>query len=374
MNSVGDVVNGRLIDRLLDLALRIQAVPAPTFHEKARGDLLLRLFAEAGLEAVDMDHLGNVTGLRRGTSGGVRTIAATAHLDTVFPADTDLTTRSEGDKIIGPGIGDNSLGLAGLAALIWMLDAAGVELAGDLLLAANVREEGLGDLEGMRLLIEGCAGDLESVIVLEGLRLNRITFQAVGSIRCRLTVETAGGHSWSDFGKPSAIHALVGLAHRLTQLEVPASPRTTYNIGVIEGGISVNSIAGRASLLLDLRSEDPAELARLSDSVRRIVETEGGEGVQTRMEFVGERPAGSIAASHPLARAAVRAAREAGVEDAVCDAASTDANVPLSLGIPAVCIGLTRGGNAHRPDEYIRKAPLRRGLELLLRLVLSAAG
>jgi acetylornithine deacetylase/succinyl-diaminopimelate desuccinylase-like protein len=301
----------------------------------------------------------------------------TAHLDTVFSVDADLTLKIEEDRIIGPGIGDNALGLAGLLALLWMLEGLDAPLECDLMLAANVREEGLGNLEGINRVLDGLDEPPDAVIVLEGMRLGRISYRGVGSRRYRITCTAEGGHSWENFGTPSAIHELVTLGHRITELPVSDSPKSTYNIGVIRGGTSVNTIAREAALLLDLRSEESKELLRIADRVEEMVDTHllrTEPAVAFRREILGERPAGGLGPEHPLAKAAMSAAEGAGIEDPVAKAASTDANAPLSRGIPAVCIGLTRGGNAHRPDEYILTAPLERGLKQLLNLITRIQG
>jgi di/tripeptidase len=218
----------------------------------------------------------------------------------------------------------------------------------------------------------------DAVIVLEGMRLGRISYRGVGSRRYRISCKAEGGHSWENFGAPSAIHGLVELGHRITELPVPRNPKTTYNIGVIHGGSSINSIAREASFLLDLRSEDPKVLLRIARQVEEMVDTYGGGGGKgnssaapaAARQLIGERPAGGLEADHPLAQAAVAAAESAGIRGSVCCAASTDANAPLARGIPAVCVGLTRGGNPHRPDEYILTTPLERGLGQLLDLVM----
>jgi len=253
-----------------------------------------------------------------------------------------------------------------------MLDGAGVRLPCDLILAANVREEGLGDLQGMRALIRDYSARLKAIIVLEGTRLGRITFQGVGSRRYRVAVRTAGGHSWADFGRRSAVHELVELAHELCALPMPKHPKTTYNIGVIQGGTSVNSIAAEASLLLDLRSEDSGELERLDRAAREIADKHGDHETEVTVELVGDRPAGSLAPGHPLVRAAMAAAEAAGVKSRA-EAASTDANAALGAGVPAVCVGLTRGENVHTTDEYILVPPLESGLRQLAALVVEAA-
>ncbi|HEY8597642.1 MAG TPA: peptidase dimerization domain-containing protein, partial [Thermomicrobiales bacterium] len=215
--------------------------------------------------------------------------------------------------------------------------------------------------------------ELGAVIALEGLNLGRVTHQAVGSRRLRITVEGPGGHSWGAFGNPSAIHVLGQIISAIDALEVPRDPKTTYNVGMIEGGVSVNTIAPRASLVLDLRSIDPAALEQVVGQVDAIVRGAASGEITTKSEIIGDRPAGRLAPDAPLMQATIAALRKLGLEPTL-DASSTDANVPLALGIPAICIGLTRGGHAHRLDEWIDTAPIGRGMQQLVLLVAATAG
>ena len=210
-----------------------------------------------------------------------------------------------------------------------------------------------------------------AAVVVEGMGLGRICHQGVGSRRYCIAAATEGGHSWVDFGSPSAVHALVSVAHGLTQLEVPAEPRTTFNIGVITGGRSVNTIADSASLQLDLRSEAEASLAAADEQAKGIVEAYSADGVSVEMTTIGDRPTGGIPREHPLVELCYTVAGDLGTEP-YSKPSSTDANVPLSLGIPAVCIGITKGEHAHRRDEYIETGPVATGLEQLLRIVRGA--
>jgi acetylornithine deacetylase/succinyl-diaminopimelate desuccinylase-like protein len=349
------------VARTLDLACEIQQIPAPTFAEHERAAFVRDQFAKAGLVDVWVDELGNVYGRRPG-AGRSRPLLVSAHTDTVFPADTSLTLLRRPELISGPGIGDNSLGVAGLFALLWAL--GDTPPPGDLWLAANVGEEGLGDLRGIRAVIDRLGGIVAGTIVLEGMALGRVYHAGIGVRRYRLSAEAEGGHSWLNFGRPSAIHRLVRLAAALTDLDVSRKPRTTFNIGVIRGGTSVNTIARTAELELDLRSESPATLAALSAQVEALVARHQNSDAPLRCEVIGDRPPGSIAPEHGLVKAAISALGRQGLS-ATLDTGSTDANLPLSRSLPCVCIGLTTGANAHRPDEYIDTAPLDRGLAAL---------
>jgi acetylornithine deacetylase/succinyl-diaminopimelate desuccinylase-like protein len=294
-------------------------------------------------------------------------------MDTVFPAGTDLAVRREGARVYGPGLGDNSLGVAALLHLARVMRKHDLPNQGDIWFVANVGEEGLGDLRGMRAAVDRLGKRIAAAIALEGTGVDRLVHAGLGVRRYRISAAAAGGHSWQHFGAPSAIHALVRLAAELTRLEAPREPRSTFNIGAIEGGTSVNTIAERASLLLDLRSVDPAALQSLVDQVERLVA--GARAAEPEVTFaietVGDRPAGHIPREHPLAQAAAAAYAEAGISVSY-EAASTDANIPLSRGIPAVCIGVGDGENAHRLDEYIEPARIPAGMRALLWLTLVA--
>lgn len=354
-----------------DLARRVSEIPAPTFEEAERAAFVRDQFAALGLE-VGEDAAGNVTARRPGQRREGALLLA-AHTDTVFPRGVDLTVRERAGRLYGPGIGDNSLAVAAILTLPRLLDEAGLRTRADLLLCANTGEEGLGDLRGIKQAVADHRDRLGAVIAVEGHNLGRVTHQAVGSRRLRITVEGPGGHSWGAFGNPSAIHVLGEIIAAIARLPVPRDPKTTFNVGLIEGGVSVNTIAPSASLVLDLRSVDPAALETLVGQVHEIVRGAAGGDIRVRTEVIGDRPAGALPVDAPLVRTVLDALRALGVEP-VLDASSTDANVPLAAGIPAVCIGLTRGGHAHREDEYIEVAPIGRGMQQLILLVAALAG
>jgi tripeptide aminopeptidase len=372
------------IPRLTDLATAIQQIPAPTFQEAKRAAFVRDRFVEEGLQDVEIDSTGNVyarlAGDRQPAADKSLPVIVSAHLDTVFPLEVDLHARREKGSIHAPGIGDNSVGVAGLFGLVWALRQAGLSLPGDLWLAANVGEEGLGNLRGMQAVVDrfepregrgaGQPGPL-AYIILEGMALGQIFLRGLGVRRYRLRVQTAGGQSWMDFGQPSAVHELTALSTRITALELPHSPRTTLNVGIISGGSSVNTIAAEAMLELDLRSESAATLEYVAGQVEQIVRAANKPGVAVEMEVIGQRPAGEIPTGHRLVRLAQACLREVGVEPHL-NIGSTDANLPLSLGLPAITIGLTTGGRAHTVHEFMNIAPLEMGMQQLLRLVSQA--
>lgn len=363
-------MNENLLTRIVDLAVAIQQIPAPTFQEEERISYLLDRFQAEGLCDVSRDAAGNLYARMPGT-GSTLPLVVSAHADTVFPVTTDLTCRRLKERVYGPGIGDNALGVAGLFGLLWLLREREVTLPGDLWLVANTGEEGLGNLRGMRAVVERFDGKVLCYLVLEGMALGQIYHRGLGVRRYRIQAHTSGGHSWVDYGKPSAVHELARLVARMTEIALPARPRTTLNVGKISGGTSINTIAAEAVLELDLRSEDPAMLVWLAGSIERLVEQASRPGVQVTCRVIGERPAGGIPAGHPLVRLARSCLDRQGIP-AHLGIGSTDANVPLSLGLPAVCIGLTTGGGAHTMDEFVRISPLSRGMEQLAALVEGA--
>lgn len=369
------------LDAILAQIVRIQQIPSPTFAEAHRSAYMAEQFQAIGGDdpRVTRDALHNVFARLPGDDPGRPPLIVSAHLDTVFPAETDLATRRDGALLYGPGIGDNSTGLGGLLWLGQTLMEHRLPHAADIYLVANVGEEGLGDLRGMRAVVRKFDGRA-AYLVVEGGLYGQLTHQAVGVRRYRVAVTAPGGHSWGGFGAASAIHVLGRLITAIDDLEVPATPKTTYNVGIIQGGLSVNSIANFAQLWLDLRSEEPEALGRLVSQVQNLIRAANrkhaaqGSGVRITTEQVGDRPAGAIPRATPIVSYAEAALRAVGCPDVRYIMSSTDANVPLSQGFPAVCLGLTHSGNSHRPDEYIDVTNLPAGLGQLLLTTLAAAG
>jgi tripeptide aminopeptidase len=354
-------------EKILDMAIEIQQIPAPTFHEQERAAFVRELFLVEGDLTVEMDQAGNVLACRKG-SGEKPPIVVCAHLDTVFPQDTNLKFSRTKDRIYGAGIGDNSAGVAGLFGLLWLLKERGVQLPGDLWLAANVGEEGLGNLKGIQAIVERFGRQPRAYIILEGMALGHIYNRALGVRRFEISISTNGGHSWSDFGQPSAIHELTNLAATITKIAVPRKPRTTINIGKIAGGTSVNTIAADASMAVDIRSEKTDALESVVQELETLTAAAQKKGVRVEIIQIGTRPAGEISEDHPLVVLAQDCIRELGLKPTL-NIGSTDANLPLSLGLPAITIGLTNGNGAHTKKEHIYTEPLQKGLEQLYQLV-----
>ena len=355
-------------EAVAELAQRICEIPAPTGNERERARLVASLWRERGYTP-EIDAIGNVY-IRRGKREHGPVLMLLAHTDTVFPQTTPISVERQGDILRGPGIGDNSVNVAAMIGALDILDELGRETAADIVAVADVGEEGLGNLLGARTAVERYREELGAVIAIDG-DLGRITHAAVGSKRWRITVRGPGGHSYGSFGTPSAIHGLGRIIAAIADLEVPQRPKTTFNVGIIEGGTSVNTIAPRATALLDLRSTDITALNRVADRVRAIVEQRAGRGMQTEIEILGERPAGERSQSDPLVRLAAEAITWLGMEP-MYEASSTDANIPISLHIPAVCIGITQVERAHTLEEFLYVPPIGDGLAQLTRLCIEA--
>lgn len=357
-----------VFERVLDLGIKIQQIPAPTFHELERAQFVRDQFCKEKDLNVEFDPAGNVLACLKGRDKDSAPIIVSAHLDTVFPKETNLHATRESDRIFGAGIGDNSMGVAGLFGLIWSLSKQDLHLKNDLWLVANVCEEGLGNLIGMKSLVDRFADRPVAYLILEGMALGHIYNRALGVCRYQFTITTGGGHSWTDYGQPSAVHELTRLASMLTSLPMPRDHRTTLNVGRISGGTSVNTIASEASFELDLRSENLTALESIVHQVEQTTNSFNKPGVTIRMELIGRRPVGELQSTHTLVQAARSCLLEQGISPQL-NIGSTDANLPLSLGYPAITIGLSSGARAHTVHEYIYTEPLKKGLAQLLALV-----
>lgn len=356
-------------EALTDEVVRLCEIPAPTFQEGRRAAWLARRFQDLG-HPVEQDEVGNLRVRLDGDEPGPTTLLV-AHLDTVFDASVDVRVRREDGRLLAPGVGDDAAGLAALVGLVRLLDALPLRLPGRLLLAATVGEEGLGDLRGMRGLMASLGREVDQVVALDAA-LEEVVTRAVGSRRYRLRVRGPGGHSWSDYGAPSAVHLLAEAVSRLLHVTVPEEPRSTLNVGTFHGGRAVNAVAAEAELLLDLRSVDGPTLDDLERRVLAVLDAWADEArlspdVRVDRERVGSRPA----AVGDVAELTSRIREAAGLLGLTLSetAASTDAAVPLSLGIPAVAMGVHRGGRAHTSGEWLEVRSLETGLKLLYLVV-----
>ncbi len=362
-------------------------IPAPTFEEAKRGDYFKRRFAELGLKNVRIDGIGNVIGEWTGANPSAPVLVLAAHLDTVFPAETPLKTKREGTKISLPGIGDDCRGLTVLLAVIRAMKETRIETEGTIVFVANVGEEGLGDLRGVRHLFNGeMKGKATHFISVDGVGLD-ITNRAVGVVRYRLTFRGPGGHSYGAFGMASPIHALGRAIEKISRFEVPRQPKTTFNVGKVDGGTSVNSIAHTAWMEVDLRSESKEELAKMDGDLKRVVQQaldeENGTWAKfgksqakltVEMKMVSQRPAGYQAPDTPIVQIATAADARLGIPSKLVSG-STDSNIPLSLGVPSITIdGGGDGRGAHSLDEYFDSTDSHIGTQRALLIALGIVG
>ena len=366
-----------------DEQARLTEIPAPTFQEAERAAAVKVLLSAVGLE-VSTDKTGNITGLLRGSSDK-EVVILSAHLDTVFPADTDVKVHREMSRMTAPGISDNGAGLAALVAVARAIHEARIQPQRSILFVADVGEEGEGNLRGMRAVVDAYRDRLKAAIVLDGSSIDHVTTKALASRRVEVIINGPGGHSWSDFGIPNPINALIRGSVRFISTRVPSTPRTTFNIGQISGGTSVNSVPHDASLKVDLRSENEDELLRLESALRECV----AAGVRDEMEasrdrskgkldwklnLLGSRPGGELASGSPLL-AALRSADEFVGNESRQERASTDANIPLSVGIDAIAIGAGgNGGGAHSLQEWYESEGRETGLRRVLLTLLGSSG
>lgn len=336
-------------------------IPAPPFKEQVRAAEFSRRLAALGLVNVRTDAEGNVIAERPGTGGGPRVVIS-AHLDTVFPEGTDVTVTRTGTRYAGPGIGDDCRGLAVLLQVAKAMATAGIQTTGDVIFVGTVGEEGEGNLRGVRHLFSaGSAGKIDYFISVDGAGFEA-TIGAVGSHRYRITFEGPGGHSYGAFGMPNPMHAMGRAIAQISEFTVPRSPKTTFSVGIVSGGTSVNSIPFSATMEVDLRSESQAELDRIDGMLQAAVQAavvaernrwpESQRPLTVKLEDMGKRPAGAQPDSSYIARVALAAARAMGTTSSL-STSSTDSNIPISLGVPAVTIdGGGRGGGSHSLTEW----------------------
>src|SRR4051794_20991020 len=369
--------------RTFDEQKRITEIPAPPFKEKVRAEYYLKRMQELGLKDAAIDAEGNVIALRKGSGGGRPRLVVSAHLDTVFPEGTDVAVKEKDGVIVAPGIGDDSRGLAAMLSLIKAMNENQIATVGDIMFVGTVGEEELGNLRGVKALFREHA-DIDGFISIDGLGITRVVNQATGSHRYEFTFKGPGGHSFQEFGLPSAIHAMGRAIAKISELQPPAEPKTTFTVGTVAGGTSVNAIAAEARMAVDMRSDSTEELlkleAKLLDLVRQAVAEENARWNSDRMtvkiRLIGDRPAGIVEMDSPIVQATARAvsaiARGARVTFA---GSSTDSNIAMSLGIPAVTIGGGgEGGNWHSRNEWYKPTEAWMGPQHALLTVLMLSG
>jgi tripeptide aminopeptidase len=369
-------------DRALAEQKRITEIPAPPYKESVRAAYYLKRFQELGFKDASIDTEGNVIALRKGSGGGPKLVVS-AHLDTVFPEGTDVTVKEKDGVMLAPGIGDDSRGLAALLSLIQAMNANDIRTVGDVLFVGTVGEEELGNLRGVKALFRDHA-DIDGFISIDGLGITRIVNQATGSHRYEMIFKGPGGHSFQEFGLPSAIHAMGRAIAKISELQTPKEPKTTFTVGTVVGGTSVNAIAAEARMAVDMRSDSTEELlkleARLLDLVRQAVVEENArwnsDKIAVELKLIGDRPAGIVALDSPIVQATQRAVATITRAPRVTFAgSSTDSNWAMSRGIPAVTIGGGgEGGNWHSRNEWYKLVDAYFGPQNALLTILMLTG
>ncbi len=369
---------------LEDLQLQVTSIAAPPWGEAARSEWLAARLAELALADPHCDEIGNVFGVRPGSDPDAPYIALSAHLDTVFPAGTEISVRRDADKLYGPGISDNSSGIVALLAIAGAMQATAVPNRAPILFIGDVGEEGEGDLRGMRHIFQQpeWSANIASLVVLDGAGTDTIIAEGLGSRRYEVTIRGHGGHSWSDFGVANPIVGLARVIDRFTRTPVPTTPKTTYNVGIVSGGTSVNSIPESATMRVDTRSASVEELDKLERALHEAVDQvipeltgrKRQELLTAEVRVIGNRPAADLPADSQLLKA-IRAVDAQLNNTARIQRASTDANVPLSLGREAIAIGAGgTGGGAHTIHEWYDPTGRDLGLKRILLLTLALSG
>lgn len=372
-------------DWALERLIELTEIPAPPFMEEERGVRFGELLEELGADSVWTDAEGNVIGLRRGRTG-TRTIGFGGHLDTVFPEGTDVSVRQVGDTLFAPGVGDDTRGLVVVLSVLRALEEAGVETDDDVLFVGVVGEEGLGDLRGMKHLYREGGLQPDVWIDVDGGGLSRIVSMGLGSVRYRVTFEGPGGHSWGAFGTANPAHAMsraVRYFQDVADTLTRSGPRTSYNVGRVGGGTSVNSVPFETWMEVDMRSESPESLARIEQAFLAAMDRGAAEENELRREGdpiraikdkIGDRPSGELDPATPVIQRALAATGEFGVQGQLARS-STDSNVPIALGVPAVTIGRGgQGSNGHAPDEFWVNVDAYLAVQRALVLVVAEAG
>lgn len=360
---------------------RLTEIPAPPFKEETRAAYYLQQMKKRGLDNAYIDDEGNAIGVRKGSGEGP-TLLIAAHLDTVFPEGIDTTVNYRNGRFYAPGIGDDTRGLAVLLAVIDVLETNGVQTIGDIMFAGNVGEEGRGDLRGIKAIFRDHP-ELDGFVSVDGVRLRGITTGGTGSRRFEFQFMGPGGHSFGSFGMASAIHAMGRAITKIADFETPSYPKTTFTIGTVEGGTSVNSIAADAAFALDMRSNDPELLAQLERRAKAAANEAVAEEnarwnngkISVEFKLIGDRPVGRTPTESPVVQVAALAFDELGIGLQQLSISSTDSNVPMSLGIPAITIaGGGEGGGAHSPDEWFSPMNSQVGPQAALLVILSLVG
>jgi tripeptide aminopeptidase len=373
---------GKNADWVTQQQIQLTEIPAPEFNEGQRAEFVKKLFESTGLKA-RIDKTGNVIAERPG-SDTKSVILLAAHLDTVFPASTDVKVKRDGNRLNAPGIADNGAGLAALVGLARALSESRIRTTKTIVLAADVGEEGEGNLRGIRALVENYGQRLAAVIAIDGASMEHVTTQGIASQRIEVEITGPGGHSWSDFGAPNPITALSRAIVKFSSVPVSENPRSSYNFGVIDGGTSVNSIPSSASVKIDLRSEQESQVRVMESALKEAVQSgvreenavarANSDSLKATLRSLGVRPSGKLPDNSPLLDT-IRSVDTFLGSRSRLESSSTDANIPLSLGIPAVSIGGGgKGGGSHTPAEWYDATGREAGLKRLFLITVALAG
>ncbi len=358
-------------DGLIERIRTICEIPAPTFQEGKRTRYLLEQLPLLGLRETHALPGGCVLGYTRSREER-NTLVMAAHIDTVFSMETDVSTRIDGNHLLGAGIGDNATGVAATLELMRLLGECAIRPARNIAIAGTVGEEGKGSLKGIREVLDELGERVSAVIAVDGT-LDTVVNRSLAIRRYEVTADGPGGHAWTDFGKQSAIHAMANIVSAIAALEVPSKPRTTFNVGTIRGGRSVNAIAEQCVIEIELRSIEQQVLDSIEQDFLTILRRATGEGIRIAEKVIDDRPGASLPPNSPLAQIAVESAAHLGIETTL-RASSTDATIPLSRGIEAVCIGAYQGQGAHSEQEQLELDSLVVGLKRLALALLMTTG
>ena len=367
----------RDVQRAMDEQVELCEIPAPTFKEEARARSVMQRMKDYGLTDVRMDEIGNVIGVRKGVRENGPILVLGAHMDSVFPEGTDVTVKKEGIRYSAPGIGDNCSGLRAILQVLRGLEEADIKTEGDIWFVGTVGEEGNGDIRGSKHLVKN--NKIDGFIAVDSTDVGRVLYGATGSHRWRVSIDGLGGHSFAEYGKtPSAIHAMCHAGHLIDHLTPPAEPYTTFNIGTIKGGTSVNTIAPHCEVDIDIRSISNDELLKLEAQIFEALDagvaeenkrwgiTDPEKMVKLTKTQIGDRPAGARGGDCPVIQCALSAQKVLGIELTQYGPSATDANAPISKNIPAACLG--SGGISekyHTLDEYFIDKDSYKGPQLI---------
>lgn len=373
-------------DETMRTLVTLTEIPAPPFAEQARATAFRDMLVEAGVDSAYIDDVGNVIALRRGTGSSSGAVAIAGHLDTVFPEGTDVTIRMRGDTLYAPGVGDDTRGLTTVLAILRAMNAADVRTEADILFVGTVGEEGLGDLRGMKHLFRKGGPSIASFISVDGVSDTGVTHQGLGSHRYRVTFTGPGGHSWGVFGQLNPAHVMGRAIHYfdlVADAYTRSAPKTSYNVGVIGGGTSVNSIPFEVSMQVDMRSLSQERLVAIDSLFHRAIHRAVSEmnesrrsdtGVEVEIDMIGDRPSGEMPVDAEIVQRAIAATELFGLVPSL-GRSSTDSNIPIAMGVPAITIGGGgAGGGGHSPGEWFINRNGPRGIQRALLILVAQAG